>query len=227
MLRQRRRAASRPRRHTKMTERDAIGLACCSPTCANSRAVDFLLEKNGNWNMIGVNNGTALHRAAWDGDVPMLQRLVARGADISNRDNPFGSSPFGWANYNKQHAVVQWMREHCPLDLHDAVSFNLREHVEARLREHPASVNTRIDHWEIAQATALHWAAKFNRADLAKLLLEKGADPNIMAGNGLTALDVAAEEHADEVATLLATCKGQTGGRPVGGLRRRGLNGEG
>ena len=196
---------SRPRRHGKaMTERDAIGLAMLFAYVRKQHdAVDFLLKKRGNWNMIGVNNGTALHRAAWDGDLPMLQRLVAMGADISNRDNPFGSSPFGWANYNKQHAVVQWMREHCPLDLHDAVSFNLRDHAEARLREHPASVNTQIDHWGIPQASALHWAAAFNRADLAALLLEQGADANILAGNGFTALDVAAEEHADEVAALL------------------------
>ena len=35
-------------------------------------AVDFLLEKDGNWNMTGVNNGTALHRAAWEGDLAMV-----------------------------------------------------------------------------------------------------------------------------------------------------------
>jgi ankyrin repeat protein len=199
------RLRSRPRRHGKaMTERDAIGLAMLFAYVRKQHeAVDFLLEKNGNWNMIGVNNGTALHRAAWDGDLPMLRRLVAKGADISNRNNPFVSSVFGWANYNNQQPVVQWMREHCPLDLHDAVSFNLLDQVEARLRDDPAAVNRRIDHWEIPQATALHWAAAFNRTELAALLLENGADPNILAGNGFTALDAAAAEHADEVAALL------------------------
>jgi len=53
------------------------------------------------------------------------------------------------------------------------------------------SVNKRIDHWDIPQSTPLHWAAGLNREELAKLLLEKGADPNILAGDGLTALDVA------------------------------------
>ena len=117
-------------------------------------AVDFLLEKDGNWDMIGVNNGAVLHRAAFGGDLEMVQRLVAKGADISNRDNPFNSTPLGWADHNKQADVVQWLRAHCAIDLHDAVSFGFREHVEARLREDPASVNTRIDHWDIPQSTA-------------------------------------------------------------------------
>jgi ankyrin repeat protein len=95
------------------------------------------------------------------------------------------------------------MREHCTLDLHDAVSFDLRDHVEARLRENPASVNKPIDHWEFAQSTPLHWAAAFNREAIAALLLENGADPNILAGNGSTALDVALEQGANAVAKLL------------------------
>jgi hypothetical protein len=32
-------------------------------------AVDFLLERDGNRNMVCVNNDTALHRAAWCGDL--------------------------------------------------------------------------------------------------------------------------------------------------------------
>ena len=60
------RLRSRPRGRGKtMTERDAIGLAMLFAYVREQReAVDFLLEKDGNWNMIGVNNGTALHRAA-------------------------------------------------------------------------------------------------------------------------------------------------------------------
>ncbi len=194
------RLPARPRRHSKeMPERDAIGLALLYAYVRGQReAVDFLLEKDGNWNVVGVNNGTTLHRAAWAGDLEMVKRLVAKGADISNRDNPFNSTPLSWAHHNKQQEVVDWLRAHCPIDLHDAVCFDLPEHVQARLDENPASVNRRIDQWSVPQCTPLHRAAllriedidgphshhEARREELVRLLLQKGADPNIVAGNG-------------------------------------------
>ena len=127
------RLAERPRRHGKvMSEADAIGLAL-SFAYVNGKpdAVDFLLEKQGNWNMTGVNNGAVLHRAAWDGDLTMVKRLIAKGADMSNRDNPFNSTPLSWAQHNKRRAVFDFkeLRANCAIDLHEAVSHNLREHV--------------------------------------------------------------------------------------------------
>jgi ankyrin repeat protein len=213
------RLVARPRRHGKvLSERDAIGLAMLFAYVNRHRdAVDFLLEKDGNWNMTGVNNGTALHRAAWEGDLAMVKRLVAKGADMSNRDNPFCSTPLSWAQHNKQVEVFDWMRAHCAIDLHEAVGMNLREHVEARLREDPASVNRRLDQWETPQSTPLYWAAwtriqdvdgehswdESSRESLVRLLLDHGADPNIVAGDGYTALDVARTAGAARIAALI------------------------
>jgi len=101
-------------RRKGMSDRDAIGLALLFAYVRGQRkAVDFLLKKNGNWNMTGVNNGTALHRAAWAGDLAMVKRLVAKGADINNRDNPYRSTPLDWAQHNKQRKVVDWMQKNC------------------------------------------------------------------------------------------------------------------
>ena len=114
--------------------RDAIGLALLFAYVNGRReAVDFLLEKDGNWNMIGVTNGTALHRAAWDGDLPIVERLVALGADVANRENPWSASPYAWARHNDQAAVIDWMRTHDAMDLTDAVAFDHSD-VAARLR---------------------------------------------------------------------------------------------
>ncbi len=210
---------SRPRRGGKvLSERDAIGLAMLfAYVNKHPDAVEFLLGKDGNWNMIGVNNGTALHRAAWDGDLAMVKRLVAKGADIGNRENPFVATPLSWAQHNKQTEVFAWMRAHCRIDIHDAVGFGLREHVEARLREDPSSVNKLLDQWDIPQCAPIHWAAWPSyedvegrhehtipaREELVRLLLDKGADPNIVAGNGLTALDIALAGSADRIAEIL------------------------
>jgi len=180
-------------------------------------AVDFLLERDGNWNMIGVNNGTAMHRAAWGGDLDMVKRLVAKGADVSNRDNPFNSTPLSWAQHNVQREVFDWLRGNTRVDLHDAVGFNLREHAEARCRDDAASVNRRLDQWEAPQCTPLYWAAwtkiydndgehSFEEADkeyLVRLLLDHGADPNIVAGDAYAPLDVARTAGASRIVALL------------------------
>ncbi|MCI0434536.1 MAG: hypothetical protein L0271_12980 [Gemmatimonadetes bacterium] len=208
-----------PRRNgATMSERDAIGLALLFAYVNRHEAVvDFLLEHDGNWNMTGVNNGAALHRAAWAGDLAMVQRLVAQGADLSNRDNPFNSTPLSWAQHNRQQAVIDWFRTNTRVDLHDAVCLGFREHVEARLREDPAAVHHRIHQWDMPQATPLHWAAwpriedidgehaldANEREQLVKLLLDHGADRNAVAGNGLTALDIALAGEAAGIASLL------------------------
>jgi ankyrin repeat protein len=207
-----------------LNDRDAVGLALLFAYVArHNEVVDFLLEKDGNWNMTGVNNGAILHRAAWAGDLAMVQRLVARGADMSNRDNPFNSTPLSWAQHNKQHEVFEWLRTHCPIDLHEAVGMNLHDHVVARLREDPAAVNRRIDMWETLQSTPLYWAAwtkiqdvdgehswdEASRLELVRLLLDHGADPNIVAGDGYTALDVAITAGAKRIAAFLVSRGGK------------------
>jgi len=199
------RLKSRPHRHGRtMGERDAIGLALLYAYVRKQQpAVDFLLEKDGNWNMIGVNNGTALHRAAWDGDLPMVERLVAKGADVNNRDNPFLATPIGWAAHNDQEETVRWMAAHCALDIHEACGFGLLDQVQARLRENPRSVNRRLDALTYPRATPLFVAARNDQADIATLLLDHGADPNVITGNGQTALDVAEEHEATSVVLLL------------------------
>lgn len=205
------RLLARPRRGgVEVPERDSIGLALLfAYVRQQERAVDLLLERDGNWNVTGVGNGTVLHRAAWDGDLPMVQRLVEAGADLSMRDASFGSTPLGWADYNGQREVFAWMRTHCRIDLHDAVAFEFRDQVEARLREAPTAVDVRRDQWDLPRATALHCAARTKRTGMAQLLLEHGAEPNALAGNGLTPLDVAEFAGARGVVRLLE----QHGGR--------------
>jgi hypothetical protein len=192
------------RRHGKMlSARDTIGLALLfSYVNKRQEAVDFLLQKDGNWNMTGVLNGTALHRAM-SGDLVMAKRLITLGADLNDRNNPFHATPFSWANYLKEMEVFDWMREHCPIDIHDAVCFGLLDHVRSRIAEDPGCVNRTLDQWEIPRSTPLHHAVHNRRHEIAQLLLDNGAQPNTLAGDGRTALDIAEARGAAEVANLL------------------------
>ena len=217
------RLLSCPRRHGKeIAARDAIGLAMLyAYVRRQSDAVDFLLEKDGNWDMVGVNNGAALHRAAFAGDLPMVQRLVALGASTSNRNNPFNSTPLAWADHNEQAVTIEWLRLNSAVDLHDAVTFDFREHIEARLHEDPAGVDRRIDHWDIPLGTALHWAAATGHEEAARMLLDYGADPNVLSGDGRTPLDVADANSASGAGALI---EGRGGARTPGREATRGAS---
>ncbi len=195
----------KPTRNGKpLSQRDSIGLALLGAYVRGQReAVDSLIELDGNWNMTGVNNGTALHRAANADDLDMVKRLVAKGADISDRNNPFTATPLSWAAHFEIERVVEWFRANCPIDIHDAACFDFPEHVQARLREHPEAANQRCDQWDIPKATPLHCAALKDRREIAKLLLAHGADPTLRAGNGLTPLEEALRAGSTEVAHLL------------------------
>ncbi len=169
----------RPRRNGKsLSQRDAIGLAMLfAYVNQQHKAVDFLLEKDGNWEMLGVNNGTVLHRAAVAGDLEIVKRLIAKGASLSNRNNPFNATPYSWADHFEQTAVCRWLRENCALDLHDAVCFNLRKQVRYRLRDDPASIHKRVDQWRVMpNSTPLDCAIFTKRKALTRLLIEMGAE---------------------------------------------------
>ena len=201
------------RRGGDLPPREAVGLALLfAYVNRQPLVVDALFERDGDWNATGVLNGTALHRAAWTGDLAMVQRLIARGADPSNRDNPFTATAFGWAVHNRQAAVADWLRAKGLVDLHDAVAHDLTADAEARLREDPAAANRRRDHWNIAAGTPLHWAAARNRPLLTRVLLAYGADPNTADGRGRTPLDYAAAQDATAVTAILV----QHGGRRSG-----------
>jgi len=43
------------------------------------------------------SRGTALHSAAWNGDLEMTKLLVAAGADVEARDEEHDNTPAGWA----------------------------------------------------------------------------------------------------------------------------------
>lgn len=45
---------------------------------------------------------TGLHSAAWNGDLPMVKRLLAAGADPTLRDDQYGATAEGWAETSIQ-----------------------------------------------------------------------------------------------------------------------------
>ncbi|ANW64811.1 hypothetical protein BCA37_15575 [Mycobacterium sp. djl-10] len=62
------------------------------------------------------SGATALHHAAWAGDLPLLRRLLAAGADPAAVESRFGGTPGDWAAHAYQteaaEVLADWVREH-------------------------------------------------------------------------------------------------------------------
>ena len=68
------------------------------------RLVTWLLERGASANARTdvLSRHTALHAAAWNGDVPMVELLVRAGADLTARDEQYHATPLGWAKTSIQ-----------------------------------------------------------------------------------------------------------------------------
>ena len=53
---------------------------------------------------------TALHQAAFDGNLALVKLLLELGADPTIKDTSYDATPLGWAEHNEQREVVDYLR---------------------------------------------------------------------------------------------------------------------
>ena len=177
-----------------------------------SRTADgvlWLLAHGADPNAVFAENGeTPLHVAARAWDVPVVEAMVARGADIE-RKRTDGRTPYAVAELNGNRAVADWLLAHgASPELLDvdrlvaACSLGDRATAEALLARNPG-LKSEItdDHYN-----AFHQAAERNDVRALEAMLTAGFDPNRPDGSiGKTALHSAAMEGwPDAVRVLLA-----------------------
>jgi len=65
---------------------------------------EWLLTRGANVNARAdaLSRGTVLHAAAWNGDLAMVQMLIAAGADPTLRDEEHNETPLGWAEVSRK-----------------------------------------------------------------------------------------------------------------------------
>jgi ankyrin repeat protein len=112
-----------------------------------------------------------LHRAAAEGDLPEIQRLVAAGYDVNGFDADLSRTPLHYSVEGEQYKAAQWLIE---------AGANVNAHEEEKIGETPLSL-----------------AAQGNYPEIVELLLRNGADPDISGWMGLTAR-IRAQRRTDE-----------------------------
>jgi len=117
--------------------------------------------------------GTGLMIGAWEGNIPMMELFLSRGADI-NKVNSSGEQALLLAAWKGQMEAVRW------------------------LVERGASLNRQGKQW-----AALHYAAFGGHDEVVAYLLERGADLDALSTNGSTPLMMAAREGRESIARNL------------------------
>lgn len=117
--------------------------------------------------------GTGLMIAAWEGNIPMMELFVSRGANV-NAVNASGEQALLHAAWRGRNEAVRW------------------------LLDHGARINRDGPAW-----SALHYAAFAGHPDTVKVLIARGADINARSTNGSSPLMMAAREGHESIAELL------------------------
>lgn len=129
---------------------------------------------------------TALHVAASEGHLHVCQYLVAAGA-IVQRSDRWGGSPLDDAHRHGHAAVAQYLRQqgavsgvlHQATQLIQAAAAGDVAEVQFWLESTTQTTSSLLDAGDYDHRTALHLAAAEGHAEIVKLLLQAGANPNV------------------------------------------------
>jgi len=189
-------------------KRCAMALACGYSSNLPNPTVAKLLLKNGvnpNYSYYGT---PFLNYAAYHGSVELIKLLLEKGAKVNKTDGNF-ESPLEAACWKGNTEAVKVLLEHGAKPnlwggspLHTAIKQGSVEIVKSLL-EHGAKVNKLDGSYGTPLERA--WYTTPPNAEIIKLLLDKGADPNITIkwSGGDSLLHLAVKDRNMEIVKLL------------------------
>jgi ankyrin repeat protein len=161
--------------------------------------VDLLLERG-----LDVNtrekgdNTTAMHWAAAAGHLAVVRRLAAAGGDVVGRGDDHQLEVIGWASCwdggddDAHRAIVDFLlRSGARHHIFSAIATNRSDEVRRIVAADGTALARRMSRNESHQLP-LQFAIRRNRPEMVELLLELGADPEALDGDGMSAVVYAA-----------------------------------
>jgi uncharacterized protein len=174
----------------------------------DTRTVRGWLDEGLSPHFLGSRIGSGLMIAAWDGNIPMMELFLSRGADV-NQANRIGEQALLLAAWNGHMDAVKWLLDHGAAinrsgkqwsALHYAV-FAGHKAIARFLIERGADVNGQAPN----QASVLMMAAREGQEELARNLLDAGANPNAVNDRGETALVWAMRQRNLNIAKMVSS----------------------
>lgn len=152
----------------------------------------LLIRKGECPSLLDCELSTPLHIASSNNNLPLMELLVAAGADVSAM-NRYRMSPLGYASANGNVAAVQLLlnagADVKPKTDGTCSSLHLIAGTPENVKtEHLRLWQREIDPYRALMGTPLSWAARNDDMEMAKILLEHGADVTALDRYGETVL---------------------------------------
>jgi uncharacterized protein len=192
--------------------------------------VRALLQQRVDVNTPQVDGMTALHWAAYQDDLEIVELLVRAGSNV-NASNRYGVTPLSLACTNGNGAMIELLLESRAdpnaslpggeTPLMTAARTGSVAAVKALL-SHGASVDAKDDR---RGQTALTWAVAEGHADVAQILIQAGADVRTRLASGFTPLLFAVREGRTDAVRILLKAGADVNETVAGEGRSRGYGG--
>jgi len=151
---------------------------------------------------------TPLHAAAFHGNFSAVSVLLKHGANVRAREEKYHGTPAGWANY-AGHTEVRDLILREPVDIMEAVEYQLTHRVQAILQEDPEALNRLFRDYPLYPLYAEGWhtplafAVTRDKPDMVRFLLEREADHMVRSPEGGTLYQLAQEKGHHNIAEML------------------------
>ena len=159
---------------------------------------------------------TTIFEAIAAGDAAGVQRIIETAPEAARERDEQGVPAIMFALYRWQLAIAELLRAHAgPLDIFEAAAVGDAPRVITLLDEDAALANS----YAADGFTPLHFAAFFAREDVARALLERGADVHAVTRNNMTnqPLHAAAAGGSVEICHMLLEKGANVNARQQGG----------
>jgi ankyrin repeat protein len=158
----------------------------------NTARVQELLERGVNVNMRGADGNTPIMEATYGGHLDVIKLLLDHGADLSAKKRDGATAPTLTGNKD----VLALFKNVAALVT--AAAGGDVNTVKALLDS-----GTPVNGLDQAGESALHAACWSGKTEVVKLLLNRGADPEIKKADGASPVNLATGQKHDDIVVLL------------------------